>query len=443
MLSICPLVPAEVRMHKLLPTLARAIVETVPTGIPMASANAALDRTLNSPEPEYADLTLEGMGALGDCIAHLDGQQVNVFGGIPGEVVRCRIVRYRRRRQRRVSAIVEQVLEPSPSRVTPSCPYFGPCSGCQWQHVDYARQLEIKRNAVQRELDACDALRGLCASPTLPADQRYWYRNHARFTVRRPGVLGFVNRITRRFVRIDRCMLMAPWINETLQKLQDRSGETTQLSVRYGVNTGDWLIQPKLKNPDVPLESGQTHYRESVEGREFRVASPSFFQVNTAQAERLVALVRDRAALTGAETLVDAYTGVGTFGVLLAPHVRRVIAIEESEAAVRDASGNAHGISNFEVRQGRTEDVLASMAERPDVVILDPPRVGCRPEALEALLRMRPDLTVYVSCDPAALARDLNVLVEGRFSVESVEPVDMFPQTHHVECVATLSGGGA
>ena len=408
----------------------------------MASANVAADHNPHSSEPEYADLTLEGMGALGDCIAHLDGQQVNVFGGIPGEVVRCRIVRYRRRRQRRVSAIVEQVLKPSPSRITPSCPYFGPCSGCQWQHVDYAHQLELKRSAVQSELDAYDALSNLRASPTLPADQRYWYRNHARFTVRRPGILGFVNRLTRRFVRIDRCMLMAPWINEALETLQDRSGETTQLSVRYGINTGDWLIQPSLKSPDIPLESGQSHYRESVAGREFRVASPSFFQVNTAQAERLVALVRDRAALTGEETLVDAYTGVGTFGVLLAPYARRVIAIEESEAAVRDAAGNAEGISNFEVRQGRTEDVLAAMSERPDVVILDPPRVGCRPEALEALLRMRPSRTVYVSCDPAALARDLSVLVEGGLAVESVEPVDMFPQTHHVECVVTLSNGG-
>ncbi len=408
----------------------------------MTSANAAASRSAHSPEPEYADLTLERLGSLGDSVARLDGQEVNVFGGIPGEVVRCRIVRYRRRRQRRVSAIVEQVLEPSPSRVAPPCPYFGPCSGCQWQHVDYARQLELKRHAVQRELDAYDALGGLRAAPTLPADNRYWYRNHARFTVRRPGTLGFVNRVTRRFARIDRCMLMAPWINEALGKLQGRSGETTQLSVRYGVNTGDWLIQPRLKSPDVPLESGQSHYRERVGGREFRVASPSFFQVNTAQAERLAALVRDRAALTGNEVLVDAYTGVGTFGVLLAPYARRVIAIEESEAAVRDAAGNAEGVPNFEIRQGRAEDVLAAMSERPDVVILDPPRVGCRPEALAALLRMRPSRAVYVSCDPAALARDLSALVEGGLAVESVEPVDMFPQTHHVECVATLSGGG-
>ncbi len=407
----------------------------------MASANVAVDQNPNRAAPEYADLTLESMGALGDSIAYLDGQEVNVFGGIPGEVVRCRIVRYRRRRERRVSGIVEQVIEPSPHRVTPSCPYFGPCSGCQWQHVDYAHQLELKRRAVQRALNAYDALRGLRASATLPADQPYWYRNHARFTVKRQGVLGFVNRITRRFVRIDRCMLMNPWINKALSALQDRSGETSQLSVRYGANTGDWLIQPRLRSAEIPLESGQSHYRERVSGREFRVASPSFFQVNTAQAERLVDLVRDRAALSGEEVLVDAYTGVGTFGVLLAPYARRVIAIEESEAATRDAAGNAHGLSNFEMRRGRTEDVLAAMTERPDVVILDPPRVGCLPEALKALLRMRPSRTVYVSCDPDALARDLRVLVEGGLAVESVEPVDMFPQTHHVECVVTLSSG--
>lgn len=405
----------------------------------IVSSNVTTDEKHTEAMDEYAELQLESMGTLGDTIARLDGQEVNVFGGIPGEVVRCRLIRYRRRRKHYISAIVEDVLEPSPYRVVPPCSYFGPCSGCQWQHIDYAYQLQLKRQAIRRELDAYDVLRNLQVEETVPADELYGYRNHARFTVRRQGTLGFVNRITRRFVPIDECMLMNPWINETLRKLQGFSGETSQVSVRYGVNTGDWLIQPRLKSAEILMASGQPHYREKVMDRDFRVASPSFFQVNTAQTERLVALVRDRAELSGAETLVDAYAGVGTFGVLLTPYVRRVIAIEESDAAVKDTMYNADGLANFEIRQGRVEDVMRGMGDQPDVVILDPPRVGCQFEVLEALLEMDTIRVIYVSCDPSALARDLHILVTAGLKVERVEPVDMFPQTHHVECIVTLS----
>jgi 23S rRNA (uracil1939-C5)-methyltransferase len=273
----------------------------------------------------------------------------------------------------------------------------------------------------------------------MPSEQVFGYRNHARFTVRQRGSLGYVNRSSRSFIEIDECMLMNPWINETLQKLQGRCEETSQLSVRYGVATGDWLVQPALAGEQVPIPTGQTHYREALLGKVFRIGSPSFFQVNTRQAERLALLVRDRLALAGGETLVDAYAGVATFAVLLAPYVKRVIAIEESAAAVKDAAINTLGVSNLEFRQGKTEDVLKTLVERPDAVILDPPRAGCDPAALEAIVQWSPRRVAYVSCDPKTLARDLHILVQGGLRVESVEPVDMFPQTYHVECLATLS----
>ena len=227
-------------------------------------------------------------------------------------------------------------------------------------------------------------------APTMPSPQQYNYRNHARFTVRKQGALGFSNRVTRRFVEIDECMLMAPWINESVSLLQGKCRETTQLSMRYGVNTGDWLIQPVMHSEDIPLRTGQTHYRERLLGKPFRIASPSFFQVNTKQTERLAELVRARLELKGNETLVDAYAGVGTFAVLLAPFVGRVIAVEESLAAVKDAAVNTLGLPNLEFVQGKTEEVLASLEARPDVVVLDPPRAGCYPEALDALIRRPP-----------------------------------------------------
>ncbi len=387
---------------------------------------------------ETATLRLEGLGKLGDSVARLDGEEVNVFGGIPGELVTARIFRYRRRRRERVSGLVTEVVESSPHRVAPPCPFFAACTGCQWQHVDYGHQLTLKREIVRRALDEYPSLRQVGAAPVLPAPSPFGYRNHARFTVRFQGLLGFVNRITRRFVKVDECMLMLPGINRALRELQGRSAETSQLSVRYGQGTGDFLIQPTMQNPDIPLPSGQRHYRERLLGRTFRVASPSFFQVNTTQAGRMFELVRRRLSLEDGAVVVDAFAGVGTFAALIASHAGRVIAIEESSSAVEDAAVNTAGLDNIEFVEGRTEDVLSSMEERPDAVILDPPRAGCHPGALTALTRLAPARVVYVSCDPDTLARDLDALASGGYAVESVEPVDMFPQTHHVECVATL-----
>ena len=387
---------------------------------------------------ETAQLYLHAWGSLGDTLADFEDGGINVFGGICGERVEARIVRYRRRRRRHVSAIVTEVLEASPHRIAPPCPYFGACTGCQWQHIEYGHQLTLKQERVRQSFAEYAELRGVPVSPTLPSPQTFGYRNHARFTVRESGRLGFINRLTRRFAKVEECALMHPWINEALRALQGKAGETTQLSVRYGVNTGDWLIQPTMHNPDIPLPTGQTHYWERMLHRRLRIASPSFAQVNTPQAEKLAALVGERLQLSGSELLVDAYAGVGTFAALLANSARRVIAIEESASAVKDAAVNTVGIDNLEFVGGRTEDVLDGLQDAPDAVILDPPRVGCHPATLDALIRRKPRRAVYVSCDPTTLAHDLAALVAGGFTITSVEPMDMFPQTHHIECVVTL-----
>ena len=194
-----------------------------------------------------------------------------------------------------------------------------------------------------------------------------------------------------------------------------------------------------MKSVDISLPTGQKHYQESVNDRVFRVASPSFFQVNVEQTSQLVRIVRDAVELKGEEILLDAYTGVGTFAILLAPYVKRAYAIEESSAAVADARENAADIENLEFLQGKTEDALKELPEPPDVVILDPPRAGCQPSALESLMSVHPPRVVYVSCDPETLARDLKALCAEKYDVDVVQPLDMFPQTHHVECVAILT----
>ena len=395
-------------------------------------------------EPELVELVLGPLDELGDTVAEFEGRSINVAGGIPGERVVARIHRYRRRRKERVSAIVSQVLEPSPARVKPRCGYNGMCSGCQWQHVDYATQLESKRETIERCLGEYPSLSGVPVKDTLPAPKTFYYRNHARFTVRRGGQLGFSNRITRRFVRIEHCMLMDPLINRTLVEFQDRAVETTNMSIRVGANTGDLLVQPTFQNPDIGIASGQTHFVERMGNRDLRVASPSFFQVNTAQAENLVELVRRGLNLQANDVLVDAYAGVGVIAIMLSPYVRRAIAIEESASAVEDGMANAEGADNVEFVQQKTEEALADLIalcgldSPPNSVVLDPPRVGCHPQALDALVGLRPEKVAYVSCDPQSLARDLDILARGGYEVVEVQPVDMFPQTYHVESVTIM-----
>ena len=382
-------------------------------------------------------LELRALGRHGEALAETDdGKPVFVFGGIPGETVTAEVVATRRGY---VAARVVDVVDPSPYRVAPACRYFGECTGCQWQHVAYERQLEMKREALA---DALHRVGGLDIEPlpTLPSPDALGYRNHARFTVsRQGGRLGYVHKERRRHVEVDECLLMAPWINHALASLQGHVAETTQLSLRYGVHTGDYLLQPTFQNMDVPLASGQKHYHEAMLGHRFRVSSPSFFQVNTRQAEQMAEFIMDQLRLDGSQTVVDAYAGVATFAVLMADRARRVVAVEESSAAVADARVNVDGIPNVELRQARTEDVLLDLAAGGvDAVLLDPPRAGCMPGTLDALLDVPPERVVYVSCDPETLARDLAVLTAGPFRIEQVRPVDMFPQTYHVEAVATL-----
>ena len=393
-------------------------------------------------------LSLTSWGRLGEAMADFEGHNVFVAGGIPGERVVAEVVKVHRKY---VSAKVVKVLEASPDRVEPPCPYYGECTGCQWQHLSYDAQLKTKREKVADALRRVGDFENPPVSEVRPSPDQYGYRNHARFTIKREGdrqgnwggnregTLGFVNRETRQFVRIDKCLLMHDGVNTLLEDLQDHCGETTQLSIRAGKYSEDYLIQPYLAHPEISVKTGQKRYTETVDGHDFLVSSPSFFQVNVDQAAAAARMVRDRLQLGPDDVLLDAYTGVGTFAILLAPSVKKVIAVEESSAAVADAKLNGAGLNNLEFVLGRTEDVLRNLPDKPDVVLLDPPRSGCHLRALESLIEMAPPRLAYVSCDAETLGRDLKILCQGGYQLDEVAPLDMFPQTHHVECVAFLS----
>lgn len=385
---------------------------------------------------EEIEIELVGMAPRGDCIAQGDdGKPVYVAGGIPGERVRVRV--YKRGRLFTGADLLE-VVRPSPHRVEPPCPMYGHCNGCQLQHVSAAHQLEMKRELVVRELTTIGGFEAPPVRATIGADDPWHYRNHARFTVRH-GWLGFVRRQKRSFFIVQQCLIMEPRINALLTALHGRIGHTTQCNIRVGADDDAIAIQPKLELEDI--ESGQAYIDERLGGHAFRVSTAAFFQVHRAQAERMLALVREWVRQAPPGVVIDAYAGVGTFAAALADDGRDVIAIEESGPAVRDAKLNLAAMPGITIELGRTENVLVKYADAGlDVaaVVLDPPRSGCYPTAIEAVARLRPHMVVYVSCDPATLARDLRMLCDRGFELAMVQPLDMFPQTIHIECVAVL-----
>ncbi|MGE0228570.1 MAG: class I SAM-dependent RNA methyltransferase [Dehalococcoidia bacterium] len=385
------------------------------------------------------EVELTGFAAGGRALGRApDGRVAFVEFAIPGERVIAEITR---EEPSYVEASTVMVLEAAPSRVEPRCEYFGRCGGCQLQHIDYEAQLTLKTDLVRDQLRRIGGFEDPPVLGALGMGDPWGYRNHMRFTVRRDGQVGFMQRGTHRFLRIDHCDIAHPKVNEVLRHVQDRTMQTAQLSVRVGEHTGDVLVQPKLRwrpSRGAPLASGQQHYTEQLRDVTYRVSSPAFFQVNTRQAEVLVDLVVSRVVEARPRVAVDAYAGVGTFAAMLADHVDRVVTIEWSAAAGDDGEVNLARFPNVTRLVGSVEDVLPTLDPGPDVVVVDPPRIGLQRSVVDTILASKTRRLVYVSCDPSTLSRDLRLFVDGGLDLVEVQPLDMFPHTQHIECVTVL-----
>ncbi len=380
------------------------------------------------------------------------GTSLDVLGGIPGETVEVEVgwpaVWRAKQKKRPRPPIVRltRVISPAPERVAAPCPVFGDCGGCRLQHIPYAAQLTWKHARVRAEMTAHGIAEDVVLPP-LGMDDPWHFRNQMRFAINRDGQPGLTAYGTHRVIPLAHCPIAHPLINAALAALSQVENPRPQVLLRCGAHTGELLAQPAPEGERaaalaaagiMPRADG---LREQLHDLTFAIRPSSFFQTNTAQAEVMADLVLAAVPAGPDATVADAYCGVGTFAALLATRAGSVIAIEESASAVRDARENlaALGLANVEVVQGRTETVLPGVAARIDAVVLDPPRMGCQHPVLEAILARGIPRVVYVSCDPATLARDLAVLTgDGRYTVRSVQPLDMFPQTHHIECVATL-----
>jgi 23S rRNA (uracil1939-C5)-methyltransferase len=340
----------------------------------------------------------------------------------------------------------------------PRCPVFGECGGCQLQHLDYEHQLIWKTQRV------ADLLRGaglvsVPIEPTLGCAEPWQYRNQMRFSVDRAGQPGLTAQGTHRVLPLRTCPIAHPLINRALGVLSASPCARPQLLVRCGAATGHVLIQPA---PDVAqLErltaTGLDIHTETLndalcvaidpvgqdggheQHAEFRIRPSSFFQTNTAQANRMVTAVLAGLPSGPGVTLVDAYCGVGTFAALLAPHADTVLAIEESASAVRDAQWNLRHYPNVQVLQAKTELILPQLSQALDGLVIDPPRAGCQRPVLDSLRTRKVSRVVYVSCNPETLVRDLAYLcLEDVYRIRLVQPLDMFPQTAHIETIVTL-----
>jgi 23S rRNA (uracil1939-C5)-methyltransferase len=294
--------------------------------------------------------------------------------------------------------------------------------------------------------------------PAIGADEPWHYRNHMRFSVNRAGEAGLTAYRTHRVLPLSSCPIASSGINTALELLtgpgttaaegKAQRGRLTppQLLIRYSESTRHMLLHPapdeemagKLAAAGIEVRSSDME--ETLGGMSFRIRPSSFFQTNTKQANRMAELVLSCIPSGRRLTWVDAYCGVGTFARLMADRVAEVIAIEESASAVRDARWNLRDVGNVSVLQGSAEELLPELPEALDGLVIDPPRAGCRPPVLDALLTRRLPRIVYISCNPTTLARDLAYLsvAHSTYRVVSIQPLDMFPQTAHIESIALL-----
>lgn len=436
-------------------------------------------------------LAVDRLAFGGKGVARVEGLVVFVDGGLPGSTVRARVTKVKKGF---AEAEAEEVLSPSPQAVEAPCPYFGVCGGCQWQDLDGAAQLFWKREQVVETLARLGGLPDVPVAATVASPRAYAYRNKMEFAFAGRMHLGLhERRRPGRVLDIDACLLMEPWAGEVLGFVREtcratglaafdartNKGVWRHLVLRESVATGEKLVhvitgpargagdaahglgQAVLaKFPEITgfvhsvrraptavaqgerqvLALGADHIEERFGAARLHVSADAFAQTNTAAAEALYAVVAEAAGSDPAGAAVDCYCGCGGIALNLAARFETVYGLESDKRAVADAQASAglSGIGNAVFQAVDAAKGLAALeGVSPAVAVLDPPRAGAAPEMLAALLAAAPKKVVYVSCNPATLARDLKVLGE-LYDIAQVTPVDLFPHTAHIEAVAEL-----
>jgi tRNA (uracil-5-)-methyltransferase len=452
-------------------------------------------QTITIKKGQQFPLTIKRLGINGEGVGYFKKQVVFVKGALPGEEV---VVEATDIHPKYAEAKIKKIRKRSPYRVTPKCPVYEQCGGCQLQHLDYEAQLREKRDIIIQAFERHCRLpiETLSIRPTIGMDDPWHYRNKSQFQVgtkKGAVIAGLYGLNSHQLIDISECLIQHPATNRVtnivkmiLQDLRipiynerTQTGVVRTIVARVGFHTGDVQLvlitatkeiprkellvdEIKRRLPEVKsivqningrktslifgeetkLLEGEEYIQEVLGDLSFELSARAFFQLNPVQTVKLYDEVKKAAALTGTEKVVDAYCGVGTIGLWLAKDAGEVRGMDTIPEAIEDAKKNAkkHGFTNVMYVTGKAETLLPKWVGegwKPDVIVVDPPRTGCDSKLLQTILRVKPKTVVYVSCNPSSLARDVDALSE-RYTVDYIQPIDMFPHTAHVESVARL-----
>ena len=453
-----------------------------------------MSKTLPVQKNEYIDVLFEDLTHDGAGVAKVEGYPLFVPDGLPGEKAKIKVIKVNKGYG---FGRLMEITEASPYRVEPECPIYKECGGCQLQHMSYEGQLKAKEKQVSDVLQRIGKLENVKVHPVLGMENPWRYRNKAQVPIGEyeGGLIGgFYQQRSHQIIDMKACIIQQEKNDEVVKGVkeicningvraydeQKHKGELRHIMARYGLKSGEVMVVlvtrtneltgkkkiieeivktiPGVKSIVQNINSKKTNVifgeetrvlwgeeviYDSIGDIKFAISARSFYQVNPEQTKVLYDKALEYADLTGEENVIDAYCGIGTISLFLAQKARKVYGVEIVPEAIEDAKKNAelNGISNVEFAVGEAETVIPEWYENgvvADVLVVDPPRKGCDDKLLQTIINMKPKKVVYVSCNPATLARDLRVLEDGGYQTVEVQPVDMFPQTMHVECVAQL-----
>ena len=439
-------------------------------------------------------VNISSLGSSGEGVGRVSDFTVFVNGALPGEEVKAKITEVKKTYA--IGKLME-VVKASPERIKPACPIYAECGGCQLQHISYEGQMQVKRQQVKDAMERIGHQKDLTVLPVLGAENPWHYRNKVAFPVGKEKgktIIGCFAQGTHKIIDASNCLIQDELNNDAINAVKEiidklgipaynedthtgvmrhvvaRTGMKGQLMVVLVTATQELkrkkeiikMLRSRLPQMVSLQQNIQTYRNNVILGREtkllwgrptikaklgkfaFNVSARSFFQVNTRQAEVLYDTALEYAQLTGKETVIDAYCGTGTISLYLAQKARKVYGVEIVSPAIKDAEKNAreNNVRNAEFIVGDCTKVMPRLYKqgvRPDVVVIDPPRAGCTEAVLQTFASMQPKRIVYVSCNPATLARDIEIMAKLGYKAKKVQPVDMFSHSSHVESVALIN----